>query len=105
MLCLHGAGDVALVWAQVARRLRNRIGGYPEQIQEAYENVPEPEFMLVTLLQFMPLAVTIVAADLRGHGGAMVEERLDESLGFLTAKIMHQHVQPMAASPRRHETR
>ncbi|OLP87784.1 putative protein phosphatase methylesterase 1 [Symbiodinium microadriaticum] len=52
VLCLHGAGDVALVWAQVARRLRNRIG------------------------------VTIVAADLRGHGGAMVEERLDESLGL-----------------------
>eukprot|EP00439_Symbiodinium_sp_Y106_P079183 s1076_g17.t3 len=52
VLCLHGAGDVALVWAQVARRLRERIG------------------------------VTIIAADLRGHGGAMVEERLDESLGL-----------------------
>ncbi|CAE7041652.1 PPME1 [Symbiodinium natans] len=52
VLCLHGAGDVALVWAPVARRLRERIGG------------------------------TIIAADLRGHGGAVVDERLDESLGL-----------------------
>ncbi|CAJ1396683.1 unnamed protein product [Effrenium voratum] len=53
VLCLHGAGDVALCWAQVARRLLRdeRLGG----------NV-------------------IVAADLRGHGGAVVEEPLDESL-------------------------
>lgn len=53
VLCLHGAGDVALCWAPVARRLLRdeRLGG----------NV-------------------IVSADLRGHGGCVVEESLDESL-------------------------
>ena len=53
LLCLHGAGDVGLCWAQMARQLLadERLGG----------NV-------------------IVAADLRGHGAAHVDETLSESL-------------------------
>lgn len=54
VLCLHGAGDVALCWAQVARKLLRdqRLGGN-----------------------------AIVSADLRGHGRACFgHEPLDESL-------------------------
>ncbi|CAE7552805.1 ppe1 [Symbiodinium pilosum] len=51
VLCLHGAGDVGLVWAQVARKLRDGLKGH-----------------------------VIISVDLRGHGGALVDERLDESL-------------------------
>eukprot|EP00931_Biecheleriopsis_adriatica_P121706 TRINITY_DN96769_c0_g1_i1.p1 TRINITY_DN96769_c0_g1~~TRINITY_DN96769_c0_g1_i1.p1 ORF type:complete len:364 (-),score=62.78 TRINITY_DN96769_c0_g1_i1:61-1152(-) len=53
ILCLHGAGDVGLVWSQVARRL-----------------VLDPRLA----------GSAIVAADLRGHGGALVNEALEESL-------------------------
>eukprot|EP00438_Fugacium_kawagutii_P022986 Skav236575 [mRNA] locus=scaffold2180:247527:253569:- [translate_table: standard] len=58
VLCFHGAGDVALCWAQVARKLLRdqRLGGRN----------------------------AIVSADLRGHGRACFgHEKLDETLRCL----------------------